>query len=55
MCYYTFKLNDESSELYIIFIPYGEFCYIQLPMGIKKLPNFAQEIIEEVLYGLEKC
>jgi hypothetical protein len=55
MCYYTYKLDKESADICIIVTPFGKYCYKQLPMGIKQSPDFAQEIIEEVLCGLDEC
>jgi hypothetical protein len=48
MCYYTYKLDDESADMCVIFTPYGKFKYKRLPMGVKQSPDF-----EEVLCGMD--
>jgi hypothetical protein len=55
MCYYTYELDDDSSDFCAIVTPYGKFCYKQLPMRIKTIIDSAQEIIEEVFHGLDQC
>ena len=52
MQYYTSDLDEEAHDLYTIFTPFGKFKCLRLPMGIKFLPDIAQEIIEDFLRGL---
>ncbi len=49
MQYYTFNFDEESQELCIITKPFGMDKYIHIPMGLKYTPDFAQQIIEQVV------
>ena len=49
MKYYTFELDNKSSELCTIATPISLYKYRKMPMGINQAPDIAQEMMEQTL------
>jgi hypothetical protein len=54
MQFYTFELDKESQDLCIISTPFGNYCYLQAPMGVKQTPDFSQQVMEDVLWDIKE-
>jgi hypothetical protein len=63
MKYYTFELDEESSDLCTVVTPFGKYRYLQVPMGIKlppgsngnkAKPQFAQGIMEDIFRDMDE-
>ena len=51
---YTFKLDDETCNLYTIATRFGKYKYMRLMMGLKYSSNIAQEVTENDPRGIEE-
>ena len=53
MMFYCFELDAASQKLCVITTEFGTYRYLRLPMGVKVSPDVAQNIMEEILQGID--
>ncbi|KAL7471394.1 hypothetical protein ACHAXS_011683 [Conticribra weissflogii] len=53
MQYHKYELSKPSKELCVIVTTYGKYKYKQLLIGLKCSPDFAQQVMEEVLHDID--
>jgi hypothetical protein len=55
MQYYTFALDEESKDLTTIVTTFGKYCYNVLLTGLKCLPDFVQETMENIFHVIDNA
>ena len=53
MMFCCFMLDKPSQHLCLITTKFGTYRYLRLPIGVKVSPDVAQNIMEEVLNGID--
>ena len=53
MGYYTIRLDPDASKICTIILPWGEYSYLRLPMGVACSPDIFQAKMSELMRTLE--
>ena len=51
--YYNIRISDQSINLCTIILPWGNYWYKRLPMGVSNSPDIFQEKMNEMFHGFE--
>ena len=51
--FYLIPLDKESQKVYSTILPWGEYAYLRMPMGVSCAPSMFQSIMTETLRGLD--
>ncbi len=51
--FHQVKLTEESSKLTCFWTPFGRYCYLRMPFGIKSAPEEWQRRIYEIIQGVK--
>jgi putative transposase len=54
MLYYIFELDEPSKEVCTICMPFGNYKYNHLPMGVAQAPDILQEIMDDLFCNFNK-
>ena len=53
MGYYMLRLDPSAQKIYTIILPWGEYSYLRLPMGIAGSPDIFQERMPGLMETLD--
>ena len=53
MGYYTIRLDPDAQKIWTIILPWGEYSYLRLPMGIAGSPDIFQSRMSGLMSDLD--
>lgn len=51
--FWQLRLEENSTKYCTFNTPYGRYCYLRLPFGIKSAPEIFHRAMEQIIEGLE--